>query len=284
MRRFCLFIAATLFTAFPACAADVLILQSKQSKAMDQVTRYVQNECAFENNRSLVMSDYTEFDLARLVREERPAVLVAIGDQALAAAKRLRRVPVVYAMALNSTEEGGRDNIAGVTMMVAPKYYLKLFASLKLHRIGILHDRGFAAPYLRRAAAAADGSGIELIPLQVRSPEEERQSLSELHKRNIDALWLMPHAAAITPETVDSYFEFARKNRLPIVGFSAAFLSRGALAAVEVTPRDIGSQVCQKIRQSRSGTPGGISDISVGRVTFNNAMADKLGIKPLPSP
>lgn len=283
MRYLTLSIAVTLLAVLPALAAEVLILQSRQSPAMDEVTRTVTNECA-GNNRTLVMSDYTEFDLARLVREERPAVLVAIGDQALAASKRLHRVPVVYAMALNSSDDGLRENFAGVSMMASPKNYLKLFASLKLHKIGILHDRIFASSYLRRAVAASNGSGVELVPLPVSSPMEVHQRLGELHKRNIDALWVLPNAAAITPEMADSFFDFARRNSLPVIGFSPSFLRRGALAVIELTPRDIGSQVCQLISHSRTGARSGITDMSTGKISFNSAVADKIGIRIPPLP
>jgi ABC-type uncharacterized transport system substrate-binding protein len=103
--------------------------------------------------------------------------------------------------------------------------------------------------------------------------------LGELRKRNIDGIWVLPSASAITPEMVDSYFDFARENGLPIIGFSASFLRRGALAVIEMTPRDVGSQVCQMISKTRTGTSSGITDLSTGKISFNSAVAEKIGIR-----
>lgn len=278
MRYLLLFIAATLLFALPASAADVLILQSNLSRSMEQMARLVQNECA-GNHRTLVLSDYAEFDLGRLVREERPTVLVAIGDQALKAAKKVRRLPVIYSMTLKTNEDSLGDNITGVSMMVDPKNYMKLFSSLKLRKIGVIHDKNQTGPYLRRAEEAANSMGIELVTLPVSSPKQVQQRLTDLHKRQVNALWLIPDSTAITPETVDSYFNFAQQNALPVIGFSAAYLSKGALASVEVTRQEISRQLCNKIKMSRSGRNTGTTDAPAGKLLFNNIVAERLGIK-----
>src|SRR5512138_3248948 len=102
-----------MLAALPAFAAEILILQGNSSRNMEQVTRLVQNNCG-ANNRTLVLADYAELDLARLVREERPAVVVATGDQAVTATKKLRKVPTVYGMALNTDEDTLAGNVSGV--------------------------------------------------------------------------------------------------------------------------------------------------------------------------
>lgn len=276
MRYLLLSITALILAALPAFAAEVLILQGSSSRTMEQMTRLVQNDCS-TSNRTLVLSDYAELDLARLVREERPSVLVAIGDQAVAATKKIRKVPVVYGMTLNTNEDTLAGNVSGVSMIVAPKSYLQLFAALKLRRVGIIHDRNHTGAYLRRATAVASAMGIELVPLQVHSPKEVQQRLIEMQQKGVDALWLLPDSSAVTPETVDSYFDFAQRQNLPVIGFSAAYLTKGALAAVELTRADIGKQLCDKIRASRTGSSG-TTDSATGTLRFNRAVADKLGI------
>jgi len=278
LRYLILAITTLLVAALPAVAADVLILQGNTTRNMEQVTRLVQNDCG-ASNRTLVLSDYAELDLARMVREERPSVVVAIGDQAVTAAKKLRRVPVVYGMALNTDEDTLAGNISGVSMMVSPRSYLQLFAALKLHRIGIVHDRNHTGAYMRRAITIANGMGIELVPLQVKSAREVQQRLVEMENKKVDALWLLPDSTAIAPETVDSYFSFALQHHIPVIGFSAAYLSKGALAAVELTRQEIGKNLCDKIKTSRSGSGSGTIDATAGKLFFNRAVAEKLGIR-----
>ncbi len=278
LRYLILAITTLLVAALPAFAAEVIILQGSSSRNMEQMTRLVQNNCG-ASNRTLVLSDYAELDVERMVREEQPAVVVAIGDQALAAAKKVRRVPLVYGMALNTDENTLTGNISGVSMIVSPRSYLQLFAALKLRRIGVIHDKNRTGAYMRRAVSVAAAMGIELVPLQVRSPKEVPQRLTELNKRKVDALWLLPDSTAVTPETVDAYFTFAHRNSLPVIGYSAAYLTKGALAAVELIRQDVGRQLCDKVRTSKSGVTSGTSDAATGKVFFNDAVAEKLGIK-----
>ncbi len=260
-----------------AFAADILILQSSRTQVMEQMIRLVQNGCAPES-RTLVLSDYAEADVARIVREERPSVVVAIGDRALAEAKKTRNLPVVYGMVLNEWEGNLARNVSGVSSMVAPKSYLKLFAKLNLRRVGIVYDRRKSGAYLDRAREAADSMGVELVPLQVRSPRQVMQKLAELRERKVDAIWLLPDSTAVSPETVDSYFVFAQGNSLPVIGFSTAFLSKGALAAVELSRSELSDLICSKIKAGRSGEHSGTTDITSGRLFFNRAVAEKLRI------
>lgn len=260
-----------------ALAADILILQSSRSQVMEQIVRLVQNDCAPEN-RTLVLSDYADVDVARVVREERPSVLVAIGDRALAEAKKNRNLPVVYGMAMNEGEENLARNVSGVSIMVAPKSYLKLFAKLNLRRVGIIYDRRKSGAYLNRAREAAGSMGVELVTLQVRSPRQVRHKLAELRERKVDAIWLLPDSTAVSPETVDSYFEFAQSSSLPVIGFSSAFLSKGGLAAVELPRVEISDMICSKIRAGLNGEHSGTTDITTGKLFFNRAVAEKLRI------
>lgn len=278
MRLHILLISAIILAPLTAPAADILLVQGNNSRALEQMTRLVQNDCA-TNNRTLVLSDYAEFDLARLLREERPSVLVAIGDQALATARKIRRVPVVYGMALNADEENLSRNVSGASMMVSPKSYLKLFTALKLHKIGVIYDRKRSGAYLNRAREAAESMGVELVTLQVHSSLEVQPRLVELGKRKVDAIWLLPDSTAISPEIVDNYFNFAQKHDLPVIGFSGAYLSKGALAAVELSKRELSDQICGKIRLSRNGENTGTTDSSTGKLLFNKAVAEKLRIK-----
>lgn len=274
----CLILAIVLALApLPATAADALILQSSHTQVMDQMTRLVQNGCT-PSNQTLVLSDYAETDIARMVREERPPVVVAIGDRALTEAKKIRNVPVVYSMALNADEESLARNVSGVSVMVAPKSYCKLFTRLNLRRVGVIYDRKKTGAYLNRAREAANSMGVELVALQVRSSKQVLQKLAGLQERRVDSLWLLPDSTAVSPETVNSYFEFAQRNNLPVIGFSTAFLTKGALAAVELSKTEISDLMCSKINAVRTGEHSGTSDVTTGRLFFNRAVAEKLRI------
>jgi len=278
LRYLILAIAALALAPLPAIAAEVLILQGSTSPALEQVTRLVQNDCA-NRNRTLVLSDYAEVDVQRMVREERPSVVVAIGDHALSAARKIRSVPVIYAMALGAETERVGRNVTGVSMMVSPSSYLQLFHRMKLNRVGVLYDQKRSGAYLQRAREAAGGSGVELIDMQVSSPREVTDRLKDLFKRGIDAIWMIPDTTAITAENLESYFNFAQRSNLPVIGFSSAYLSKGALASIELTRQDIGKNLCIMINGVKNGEQSESIDPPSGRVRFNDAVARRLGIR-----
>jgi ABC-type uncharacterized transport system substrate-binding protein len=280
LRFLCLLTTLLLGVSTPLGAAEFLILESHHSTVLDQQVRLIQNSCGSDNH-TLTMADYAEFDLGRIVREERPAVLIALGEKALKEARRQRQTPVVYAMTIAPREETLPAHVTGVSMTAPPESYLRLFRALEARRIGVVHDPDQSEPYLRRARAAAEQLGLEIVEVHVSSPRELVQRLSRFDRQAVDALWLLPDRTTVTGETVDAYFRYAQEKSLPVVAYAEAFLARGAVAAVEITPRDISRALCTRAGQLRSGTSPrslGVLDPGPGRTLLNDAVARHLGI------
>jgi putative ABC transport system substrate-binding protein len=264
----------------PVDAAELLIIQSQHRPAYDQAVRLIQNSCA-RDSETMVLSDYTDLDLARIVREERPAILITIGDNALKAARKLRSMPIVFTLALNVDENSLGDNISGVTMNATPENYLKLFKKLQLRRIGILYDPHHSGAYLERSRKAAAGFGIEMVSIKVRSAREVPTALDKLKQSNVDSIWMLPDSTAVSPESVDAYFLFAQQQNLPIISFARGYLAKGALAVLEVSRQMISEQSCSQIKKLRKGTLAkepAIVDVGEATLFTNKSVADKLEI------
>jgi putative ABC transport system substrate-binding protein len=279
--RYLLLPILALLLATQASSADLLIIQSQRRPAYDQAVRLLQNKCA-GNSETLVMSDYAEFDLARIVREEQPRQVIAVGEQALKEARKLRRTPVVYTMALNIDESSLGDNITGVTMTASPDNYLKLFRKLELKRIGILYDPRRSGAYMKRVRQATAAFGIELIASEVHSPREVPTALDRLKKSAVDGIWMLPDSTAVSPENIDAYFLFAQQQNLPIISFARGYLAKGALAVLEVPREKMAVQSCNLIGKLRSGRQASeLADVDVSEVILhtNESVASKLGIK-----
>jgi putative ABC transport system substrate-binding protein len=258
----------------------MLIIKSQSRPAYDQAVRLIQNSCA-SNSETMVLSDYAEFDLGRIVREEQPRLVIAVGDQALKEARKLRRTPIVFTMALNVDEQSLGDNIAGVSMNAAPENYLKLFKKLQLHRIGMLYDPHRTGAYLERARKAANDFGIDLISIKVRSAREVPTALDKLKQSNIDGIWMLPDSTAVAPESVDAYFLFAQQQNLPVISFARGYLAKGALAVLEISRQMVGEQSCSLIKKLRKGTPAKelpVMDVSKTTLFTNSNVADKLNM------
>ncbi|TWJ19872.1 ABC transporter substrate-binding protein [Geobacter argillaceus] len=278
MRALFLCIALFILSALPALATDVLILQSSQSPAYMEALRGFRSAFTGSSN-TIVIADYAEVDAVRLVKEERPRLVLAVGDTALAACRKVRQVPVVSLMSLSLTlAKVTNPNIGGVGVVAAPERYLSLFKAIGAGRVGVLYDPRRSGAYLKRAQQAARRLGIDLVTREVRNPKETVGRLEQL-KGSVDALWMLPDTTAVTLENLDAYFRFSLEQQVPLITFASQYLGKGAFAALEADRLDQGSVVVEQIRRvlGRDGEPW-VADPRKLRLSTNASVASKLGI------
>ena len=278
MRALFLCIALFILSALPALAMDVLILQSSQSPAYMEALRGFRRDFTGSSN-TIVIADYAEVDAVRLVKEERPKLVLAVGDTALAACRKVRQVPVVSLMSLSLTlAKATNPNIGGVGVVAAPERYLNLFKAIGKTRVGVLYDPKRSDGYLKRAQQAARRLGIDLVTREVGNPKESVSRLEQL-KGSVDALWMLPDTTAVTLENLDAYFRFSLEQQVPLITFASQYLGKGALAAIEAERLDMGSVVVEQVRRllGRDGEPW-VADPRKLRLSTNASVARKLGI------
>lgn len=238
MRRLVLVILA-LATLLPSLAQayEVLVLQSSRNAGYEQALKGFRSDCT-ASQRVVVLSDYAEVDVVRIVREERPRLILAIGDAALAATRKIGQVPVIAAMSLDIN---AKANLTGITMFAAPQKYCNLLKQLKVHNVGVIHNPAKTGWYLEKAQKAAEKAGIKLVVRKVANSRETLAQLDSLAGK-VDALWMLPDTTAVTRETVEAYFRFGQQQSVPVVSFAASYLGLGAVAAVEIDSADMGRQ------------------------------------------
>lgn len=241
MRRLALLILA-LATLLPSLAQayDVLVLQSRRDPAYDEVLKGFRSQRNL-SERVIVLSDYSEVDIARIVREDQPGLVLTLGDRALTVARKLRQTPVIALMSLGVHNLKGNDNISGIGMYAPVDSYLKLFQGMKARRVGVIHNPARSGWYLNEARQAAGQAGIELIVREVRNPKDTISQLASLASK-VDALWMLPDTTAVTRETSEAYFRFAQEQNVPLVSFAGPYLGLGAAAAVEIDCAELGKQ------------------------------------------
>jgi putative tryptophan/tyrosine transport system substrate-binding protein len=239
-----------LLIAVPAAAYDVLVLQSLREKGYDEAVKGVKRECR-ANMRTIVLSDFAEADVTRIIREERPRIIVAVGDRAVDVADSVRHIPVLYMMALNAKP---RPNVTGVSMLLDPAKYMNVFKDLNSRRVAMVYDPMRNGPYVKRAQAAARRSGIDLVTREVRNPKETPAALESLRGK-IDALWMLPDLTAVTPATTEAYFLFSQSEKVPVVTFADVYLTMGGAVALSIDRFDIGRQLGEMAQSVLDGTP-----------------------------
>ncbi len=279
---FLVILAILLLGSTAARAHDVLVIQGVRVKPFDDAVRGFRNACDAEVRR-LYVSELEETDIARLVREERPRLIVAVGAEALKKVRPVRNVPIVYLMVVNpqSIVKGNR-NVTGVSMNLSPERFLDLLARIvpPPKVVGIVYDPAKSGHQVRLARQAAKARGIEVLAREVRSPREVPEALDHL-KGMIDALWMIPDTTVITPETVEMFLLASQEKRFPVIAFAAKYAEMGALASLDIDGFDEGRQAGEMAESILNGTA--VSDMpgeaprSV-TVKVNRSVARKLGI------
>lgn len=241
MRRLILLITAVwLLTPVSAWCYDLLIVQSQRSPVYDEVLRGFHSDGQY-SERVIVLTDYNEIDLVRIVREENPVAIITLGDNALAAARKARQTPIIALMALSYREDGRYPALTGVEVQSPPERYLPIFSSLKASRVGIVINSTNSAAYLKQARKVASRFKIELVVREVKSSRDVSQQLGSLAGL-VDALWMLPDSITASGEAADAHFLFAASNKVPVVTFSSVYLASGAALAVDIDRFDIGRQ------------------------------------------
>ena len=238
-----LLILLALATLLPSLALgyDVLVLQSRSDPAYDEVLKGFRFEQK-SSLRLLVLSDYAEVDIVRIVREDRPRLILAVGDAALTAARKVQQTPVVAVMSLGiHNRKESHPNLTGIGMFAHPERYIDLFRAMKIKRVGVIYNPARSGWYLRLARQAAAAAGIELVTREVSAPRETVERLATLAGR-VDALWMLPDSTAVTRETTEAYFRFGQQQAVPVISFAANYLGLGAAAVLEIDRVAIGSQ------------------------------------------
>jgi putative ABC transport system substrate-binding protein len=277
MRRVLLIIAA-LATLLPSLAQayDVLILQSRRDPAFEEVLKGL----SAKNNASkrlLVLSDYAEVDVVRIVREDRPRVILAVGDVALTAARKVQQTPVVAVMALGiHNRKVSQTNLSGVGMFAPPERYISMFKTMRTKRVGVIYNESKSGWYLKLAQRAAEAAGIELVTREVSIPRDSIEKISSLAGK-VDALWMLPDSTAVTRETAEAYLNFGMQQAVPVVSFAANYLGLGAAAVLELDRAAIGRQADAMIAKLLNGENGRLSFPKGTKIKTNPKIFEKLG-------
>lgn len=282
MRRFILLIIA-LAVLLPnlALAYDVLILQSRRDPVYDEVLKGF----GFEQKsslRMLVMSDYAEVDVVRVVREDHPRLILALGDAALKEARKVSNTPVLAMMTLGIPANSSvYPNLIGISMFAAPESYMTVFRNMKTRRVGVIYNPAKSGWYLEQARRAAKQAGIDLVEREVSTSHETLSQLSGLSGK-VDALWMVPDMTAVTRESIEGYFQFGQANSVPVISFSGSYVSLGAAAALDVDRIALGRQADRIVSQILSG------ELNSSKVVFpdkaviktNRSVLQRLNIDP----
>jgi putative tryptophan/tyrosine transport system substrate-binding protein len=196
----------------------------------------------------------------------RAAVVVTLGTMATRAVlKRVADVPVVAGMILNAAELDGAANATAAYLEYPVEVELEWMARVLPGRrhIGIVYHGSESA---RRVEKARQLATIQAIHID--GPAELPDALQQLTNR-ADVLWSVYDPVVYNPETARSLLLFSLRNRIPMVGQSAAWVRAGALYALDRDYDDVGAQCAELTVLILGGTPPGqVAPVPPRKVLF----------------
>jgi len=146
------------------------------------------------------------------------------------------------------------------------------------------------AQLLERARAALP-KPLRLEAVAIDRHESVAMAIKSLLARDVDVVWTAPDASVYDVATVRSLLLMSIRKRVPVFGFSAAFVRAGALVGVGIDPRDQGRQAADVVhRLLRQGSGGATTRPEAGsrradfhpppkfQVAVNLTAAHNLGI------
>jgi ABC-type uncharacterized transport system substrate-binding protein len=192
-------------------------------------------------------------------------LIVAVGVQAMRAAARWEGIPpVLNVLVPRASYEkllADPDHKKRQGQMSAIYLDHSLARQLNLIRLVLPGKRRISAllgpdsalllPVLR---AAAQRSGLQLVAEEVASEAEIIPALSRLMNSS-EAFLALPDSVVFTRDTVRPVLMTAFRHQQPLFGFSQAYVTSGALAAVFSTPAQIARQTAELINALPAGRP-----------------------------
>ena len=278
--RLPIFIITGLMLIIPCLAGayDVLVVLDQRSPTYDTILQGFRSARTFKE-RIVVMQDNAENDLTRIIREDHPVLVLAIGGRALLEARKLSQIPVVSVFSYAIQQTGQPTNMVQIKMFVPAERFAAVFRTLGVKRVGTVltpMSSGFAA----EATEAFHKTGIRLVVREAMKPGNVPKQLETL-KSSVDALWLLPDPAIVTCESVDAFALFSLQHRIPWISFSDAHLKKGAVAAFCIDTFDLGRQAAETVASIMTGTiTANLEDTNPRnpKLRFNRSVLEHLGL------
>jgi putative ABC transport system substrate-binding protein len=202
-------------------------------------------------SRTIELKDLPK-DLGGLVGKT--DVFVAVGSQAavslhkrLPASARLAFCLVADPVSLGLT---GRPRTAGISTDIPPGRQFALIAEAlpAARTLGMLHHSKSAKS--RRILAGATGSlppGWQLKAVDLAAHRTPADAIAALLEDGTDIVWTAPDPAVYNVATIRSLLLHAMRRKMPVFGYSVAFVRAGALLGVGVSPDAQGRQAAEAV-------------------------------------
>ena len=250
-----------LLVCAPVFAEEVIAVLSSDAAPYETAGEALKKELGSSGLKvhSIELKDFDDEALKKALADA-TARFVAIGsDAAIALHKRVPASHVlVYCMVADPTGLGltaGRASY-GVDTLVPLKTQIELIedALPKARVVGMLFRSDSAESMkLREAVKDALPAGWSLEAVAADKSSSMSKAVDILFERKIDVVWTAPDSSLYDQATVRSLLLASLRRKIPVFGYSLAFVKAGALLGVAIDPQTQGKQAASLLERVRAG-------------------------------
>jgi len=222
-----------------------------------------------------------EHDLASALEKNESRVAIAVGSRALAEMRaRHAAVPVVSAMVLHGKNADPGTRRIDLDIPLASQLAAMRSLWPGRTRAGMIRNPAqsrYAADFLE---ACARREGFSLLVVDCEGPAHLLKALSAF-KGKVDFVLCCPDPDLYNAVTVKPLVLASLEHRLPLVGFSPAFVRAGAAAGIFPDYTDMGRQSAEMALRLLRGEEHGAESESPRKVevAINQRVAHLLGVE-----
>ena len=178
-----------------------------------------------------------------------PDVIFAIGTPAARAAKTTTQtIPIVFARAADPVGLGlvsslarPGGNLTGLSLqnfeIDAKRLEFLVTAVSDAKRVGVLWDPGFRTVGLKEVEEAARSLNLELVPAEVRRPDDFEQAVRAMLEKGASALYVL--GAGIFLDHSQQLVDLTIKVRIPAMFYRREFVEAGGLMSYAASVHDM---------------------------------------------
>ncbi len=281
--------AALLLLTCRLRAADVVIVKSSDAEPYSQAEESLKSSLAEHHHvvRSVLLADVAAKGIESTVGKAGAVVAVGTPTAALLQKKLPAPIPLVYCMVPNPAGIGlaeGRASFGVTTDVSLPVQLQTISESLPNARnIGILYrSDNQEGPRLLKMMEKSLPAGWHLEAVAVNDHPSVAAAIDALTRKRIDVIWTAADTSVYDSAAVRALLLSALRNKIPVWGFSPAFVRAGAILGVGVDPRAQGTQaagITLKLLLNPEVSMERVHSPQAYQLAVNLIVAEQLGVE-----
>jgi putative ABC transport system substrate-binding protein len=264
----------------PAAPAPVLVIYQSGVEAFGEAVSGLKAALGPSGFQALDLRGAgADAELARALASPDLRVAIAVGSESLAAVHSHNpTIPVIATMMLHMADarRGSHVDLDLPLSELLPEMRILLPQG---RRVGLIRNPSHSHLTAEALEAAARKEGYTAVVVECELPADLLKSIGAL-KGLVDFVLCFPDAELFNAVTIKPFILASLEDRLPVIGFSAAFVRAGAAAGIYPDYQDIGRQTGEMaLRVIRGEDRGGVEGPRKVRAAVNQRVARLLGVE-----